>query len=179
MSRTRMPESAGTTPGDATITASATLLAAAALTASAALLLTGCGSEEPEQSESVPETSPRMIERDAPRRDEPDATPETEPAKDDFRVVPDVEGALEEEGMGLDVIIDASSKQAYAESLRWIAEDASKDQVQQLEGAIRYIHMYDPSVFGNEERMLKVIDGKTGQEVIEYATRLRNERRGG
>lgn len=178
MPRTRSAEPVLRAHGAAPLAGMNTVLAAL-LAATAALIVAGCGSEEPEQSDAAQEPAPRMIEREAPRRSEPEPAPSSEPAEEDFRVVPDVDGALEEDGMGLDVIIDASSKQAYADSLRWISEDASKDQVQKLESAIRYIHMYDPAVFGNEERMLNVIDGKTGQEVIEYATRLRNERRGG
>lgn len=151
---------------------------AAAFAASAALLLGGCGGDEPEQAETVQdEAAPRMIERDAPSRNRSEPEPVTEPADEDFRVVPKMDGALEEDGMGLDVIIDASSKRAYADSLRWIAEDASKEQFDDLERSIKYIHMFDPSVFGNEERLLEAIDGKTGHEVIEHATSLMRERR--
>lgn len=147
--------------------------------AAAALLVAGCGNDEQaEQAEQAAETgeSPRMIQREAPRS-APGPEPEEDRKSADFRVVPDLEGKLEQDGMGLETIIDASSKQAYAESLRWIAEDVSQQQYESLERSLRMIQAYDSSVLGNEKRFLESIDGKTGQEVIDRATQLIQNRR--
>lgn len=140
--------------------------------------LGGCGKDEAEQATVETDNSPRMIQREAPRRT---ATPEpaatlAEDKATDFRVVPRLEGQLEEDGLGLEAIIDASSKHAYAESMAWIAEDVSTDQYKRLERSLRYIQTYDTSVLGNEQRFLQFIDGKTGQELIDRASRLIAER---
>ncbi|MDT8437966.1 MAG: hypothetical protein RQ729_03015 [Wenzhouxiangellaceae bacterium] len=146
------------------------------LTAVLALTLTACGKDEPAAPETA-SSGPSMVERAAPRQQNQPAAQVSQ--DEDFRVMPRVEGQLDGDGMGLDVIIDASSKRAYAESLRWIAEDASKEQMASLERSIRFIHMYHPSVLGQEARMLDVINGKTGNEVIAMATEVSQKRRGG
>jgi len=140
------------------------------------LFLAGCsddtGQPEPADAES---SSPEMVQREAPA-ESTRTTPTTRRDSADFRVVPDVSGRLEQEGAGLDTVIDASSKQAYAESLRWIAEDASQEQMQRLERSIRFLHMYDPSIFGSEQQLLDSIDGMTGNEIIERALEMREQR---
>ena len=144
-----------------------------------AALTTGCG-EEPEQQAEQPENDAAMIEREAPQR--PSGTEEqaqSDQDATDFRVVPRLEGKLEEAGMGLETIIDASNKQAFADSMSWIAEDVSQQQYKRLERSLRYIQAYDSSVLGNEQRFLELIDGKTGQELIDRAGRLLQDRRGG
>lgn len=144
-----------------------------------AVSLGGCGKDEPSAESTAEPDRPAMVERQAPRREaraEPAA--QTQP-DEDFRVIPRLEPGSEEEGMGLDLIIDASSKQTYAESLRWIAQDASREQIASLERSVRYIHMYDPSVLGREDRMLQFINGKTGNEVIAHAETIAQRRRGG
>ena len=134
-------------------------------------LLNGCGGDEPDPQETAASESPQMIEREAPSRRT--AVVEAEPeASKDFLVVPDLEGQLEENGLGLETIIDASSKDAYAESLRWISQDVSADQYKRLEQSLRYIKAFDSSVLGSEKRFLGTIDGKTGQELIDRASRL-------
>lgn len=142
------------------------------------ILLAGCGKDEVDETKSSEDT-PQMIERQAPQR-QASATPppDNDNAEDDFRVMPKIDGSLETDGMGLETIIDASNKRAYADSLQWIAEDVSKQQFDRLESSIRYIHMYDSSILGNESRLLSVIDGKTGTEIIEYAKSIREKRRG-
>lgn len=144
-----------------------------------AALIAGC-SEDPAQQAEQAEDSPRMVEREAPRRA---ADPATEASKDqdsaDFKVVPQIDAKLEQDGMGLETMINASSKKAFAESMSWIAEDVSKKQYERLERSLRYIEAYDSSVLGSEERYLELIDGKTGQELIDRANRLLQDRRGG
>ena len=153
------------------------IIAAALFLATAAI--TGCNRdanvEEPEATASAPEITQRQAPSravSAPARTQPQAA-----RNEDFRIMPQLDGALEEDGMGLDVIIDASSRQAYADSLEWISQDASKEQLDKLENAIRYLHMYDSSVLGSESNLLVVLDGKTGHEVVERAQELMNKRR--
>lgn len=143
------------------------------------LVLAGCGEEQRPPS-SPDEETPQMIQRQAPERQQPGATDSgsTIAGQDDFRVMPKIDGSLKEDGMGLETIIDASSKQAYADSLQWISEDVSQDQFNRLESSIRYIHMYDSSVLGDESKLLTLVDGKTGTEIIEHASRLQKQRRG-
>ena len=144
-----------------------------------AALIAGCG-EEPAQQAEQTEDSPRMIEREAPQRATDTATEaSTDQSAADFRVVPQIDAKLEEDGMGLETIINASSKKAFAESMSWIAEDVSQKQYEQLERSLRYIEAYDSSVLGSEKRYLELIDGKTGQELIDRANRLLQDRRGG
>lgn len=138
-------------------------------------LLAGCGGDEQADEVTATTESPQMIQRQAPRR-----TAEAEPAatetSEDFRVVPKLDGQLEEDGLGLETIIDASSKEAYAESLRWISQDVSPEQFKRLEQSLRFIQAYDSSVLGNKQRFYETIDGKTGQELIDRASKLVQER---
>lgn len=147
----------------------------AVIFAGAVSLLTGCGGDDQAEGDGADEiaASPQMIDRDAPG-ERTQAKPEP-PPEEDFRVVPEVTSQSEEEGMGLETIINASSKRAYAESMRWIAEDVSREQLNELEQSIRFVHMYDSSVFGSEKRLLEYIDGKTGREIIERASELREK----
>ena len=142
------------------------------------LFINGCGEDQAEQAAET-ENSPQMIQREAPKRSPSSERTETivEDDATDFRVVPNLEGRLEEDGLGLETIIDASSKKAYADSMAWIAEDVSAKQYDQLERSLRYIQAYDSSVLGSEQRLLRLIDGKTGQELIDRASRLIAERR--
>lgn len=142
------------------------------------IFLVGCGKDEVAETSSSEDT-PQMIERQAPQR-QASATPPSDnnSVEDDFRVMPKIDGSLETDGMGLETIIDASNKRAYADSLQWIAEDVSKEQFDRLESSIRYIHMYDSSILGDESRLFSVVDGKTGTEIIEYAKNIREKRRG-
>lgn len=141
------------------------------------ILLTGCGGDEPAEQETAAGEAPQMIQRGAPRRNAA-VEPEPKPgSSNDFLVVPDLEGELEEPGLGLQTIIDASSKDAYAESLRWISQDVSASQYQSLEKSLRYIKAFDSSVMGSEKRFLDSIDGMTGQEIIDRASTLIANRR--
>lgn len=137
-------------------------------------ILTGCGDDETGQRETEVPDSPQMTQREAPRRSA--VVVEKPDESNDFLVVPDLEGQLAEDGLGLQTIIDASSKDAYAESLRWISQDVSADQYQALERSLRYIKAFDSSVMGNEKRFLETVDGKTGQEVIDWAAELVSRR---
>jgi len=139
------------------------------------MLLAGCGGDEPAEQEAASSDSPQMIQREAPRR-----TAAVEPPPEDstdFLVVPDLEGELEQDGLGLGTIIDASSKSAYADSLHWISQDVSAEQYKRLEQSLRYIKAFDSTVRGSEKRFLETVDGKTGQELIDRAGQLVAQRR--
>ncbi len=159
-------------------TRSAQFVSGAAFLLSFTLFISGCSDEQAQQAPET-ENSPQMIQRQAPTRSPSSERAETvaQDSATDFRVVPDLEGQLQEDGLGLETIVDASSKKAYADSLSWIAEDVSAEQYKRLERSLRYIQIYDSSVLGNEQRFLQFIDGKTGQELIDRASKLIAERR--
>lgn len=144
----------------------------------AAVAMLGCSEDSATGSaEESAASSPQVTQRETPSRRTP-AEPVSTPAEnEDFRVMPSLSGSLDEDGMGLDIMIDASTKQAYADSLEWISQDASKEQFSRLENAIRYMHMYDSSVLGRESALLATLDGMTGHEVIARAEELMKERR--
>lgn len=158
-----------------TCTKSITLFPGILALAASVTLVTGCGGDEPAEQQTAAGDSPQMIQREAPRRTTEVETPAA--AEKDFLTVPDLEGELEQDGLGLETIIDASSKDAYAESLRWISQDVSAAQYKRLEQSLRYIKAFDSSVLGSEKRFLETIDGKTGQELIDRASKLIAERR--
>lgn len=153
-------------------------LTAVMLALSAVLTVSGCGKDDQPAETTSQSERPSMVQRQAPQREARQEPADTSPDQD-FRVIPKLEPGVDEDGMGLELIIDASSKDAYAQSLRWIAEDASKEQLARLERSVRYIHMYDSSVLGSEQRMLQLINGKTGNEVIGHAANIAQNRRGG
>lgn len=144
----------------------------------AAALLSGCSGDDDAGSATGEAENPRMIQRDTPDRNSERTAPTVaETDQTDFSVMPDVEGSAQEEGLGLETVINAGSKQDYAQSLKWIAEDTSREQFERLETSIRFIHMYDAQVFGNESKLLEAIDGKTGNEIIAYADAMIQQRR--
>ncbi|HMB39751.1 MAG TPA: hypothetical protein VKO85_11780 [Wenzhouxiangellaceae bacterium] len=157
-----------------TCTTRTNLFSGALALAVSVTLMTGCGGDESAEQETAVSDSPQMIQREAPRRKA--AVEEQPAASNDFLVVPDLEGQLTEDGLGLQTIIDASSKDAYAESLRWISQDVSPEQYQALERSLRYIKAFDSSVMGSEKRFLEAVDGKTGQEIIDRAAELVSRR---
>lgn len=149
-----------------------------AAVAIAALLLGGCGGDDAPTPEQTADESPRMIEREAPDSDRRSTDrAQVQQSQQDFRVMPDIEGSREQEGMGLETVINAGSKEDYAQSLKWIAEDTSREQFDRLETSIRFIHMYDADVYGSEEALHEKLDGMTGSEVIAYADELIEKRR--
>jgi len=154
---------------------STNLFSGALALAASVMLLTGCSGDEPAEQDTTAGDSPQMIQREAPRRTTAVVTQPED--SNDFLVVPKLEGELEQDGLGLETIIDASSKNAYAESLRWISQDVSSAQYKRLEQSLRYIKAFDSSVLGSDDRFLETIDGKTGQELIDRASRLIAERR--
>lgn len=150
-----------------------------------ALGLTGCGSEpEPEpqaEPDSAMETAPRPAPIRRPGTEPSMATgPEDKPmppvSEARYQYVPKVEGQLEEDGTGLQMIIDGSSQSAFNDSLALIADSTSAEQYGLLERSIRFITTYDQSILGDPARMREVVDGMTGQEIIDRAGVLAEQR---
>ncbi|MDT8408758.1 MAG: hypothetical protein RQ741_04085, partial [Wenzhouxiangellaceae bacterium] len=118
------------------------------IAATLSLTLFGCSSE-PEEAEN-PTESPEMITREAPQRkpaqralDNGDKEELRSTEQGRYRFIPKADGELAEDGNGLEIIINGSSEQAFADSLRWIAADTSKAQYARLEQSIRFINAYD------------------------------------
>lgn len=152
--------------------------------AAAGLGLAACSSEPDQEPESATRSAPQPAPRDVPQRQsrEPRMTNAPEfkdvPVPRDTRhtYVPRLEGELEEDGLGLQVILDGSSKDAFEESLEWVAADASRTQYNKLEQSLRYLNTYDPQIMGNADRMRQRVDGMTAEEVIELANTLTRKR---
>lgn len=146
----------------------------------AAAFLAACGDKPATDAGEDQSSSPQMIERKA-------ATPKPEPAAESQFKQPSTsnqamienEGRLTEDGSGLDLVINATDAAAFSDSLRWIAEDTSKEQFDRLETALRVIRTYHPQVLGSEERMMHLVDGKTGNELIVESVRVMQNRTGG
>ena len=145
------------------------------------LLLAGCGKEpepvaEPESTGSALE----LPQRAAPRadRNRPAATPEVVQPEDDqpLSAAPRIKGESPVPGDGLNLVIFASDRQEYNESLRMIAEQTSDTQFQQLDAALRYLMINDPSIMNNEQRLFETINGKTAMEVLQMTADLVNNR---
>lgn len=159
-------------------------ITAALLFAIAGLGLTACSSEPDQEPETTAQAAPQPAPRDVPERRsrEPRMTnaPEIDevpvPRDTRYTFVPKLEGELEEDGLGLQVILDGSSKEAFEESLQWVAADASNTQYKQLERALRYLNTYDPRVMGDSDRMRQRVDGMTAEEVINLAHSLNQVR---
>ena len=84
------------------------------------------------------------------------------------REIPRLEGELGSEGYGMTMIVDGSSPEAFAESLKIIASDTSPEQYQALDSAIRYMKTYS---MGSRdlETFYQSLDGMTAEEIIERA----------
>ena len=154
-----------------------------------ALILAGCGSDndEVETTASDPardtaaaparDTAPEMgSRRDVRRSGQQEPTPQLAEPDEPARSVPRMQGAAETDGYGLTMIIDGSSTSAFEQSLELIAEDTTSEQYRQLDAAIRYLRAYSPEAWGGLENLYASLDGKTGEEIIEQATQLREAR---
>jgi outer membrane murein-binding lipoprotein Lpp len=147
-----------------------------------ALLLAGCQSKpennnasesasaETQTQETVSER--RVVrERSEPARTEP-APAATQSLNDPARRLPQLTGQLQEDGYGLDMLIDGSSPAAFLSSLELIASDTSSSQYQRLNSSLRYLEAY---LLGprNLTEFYQRLDAMTGQEVIELAQQQR------
>jgi hypothetical protein len=96
------------------------------------------------------------------------------PPIDAAQDIPDLTGELESEGLGLTMIVDGSSPQAFADSLQMIAADTSAEQYQGLEASLQLLEVYTLDA-SDLESFYRSLDGMTGEEIIELAQR-RNRR---
>ena len=143
------------------------------------LLLMACRSEPETPVEPVAETAPpaqttrterEVRQREAPTQREARDTSTLPSLMDPARELPRLEGALQEDGWGLEHLIDGSSPQAFMESLELIANDTSARQFQSLDSALRYLQVYS---LGHPDlaSFYRSLDNLTANEVIERAHR--------
>jgi len=144
--------------------------------------LVACSSEPeptPTAGDGSPELAPRSTPAEKPAASELVRSSDNLPTATGgarYTVVPKLEGELEQAGNGLQLMIDGTSEEAYNQSLKWIAEATSKEQYASLEGAIRYISIYDGRILRNKQRMLEVFDGMTGEQIGALAAEIQKKR---
>lgn len=121
------------------------------------------------------EQAPKPVRRRYQPRERPDPEPEPEALTSQRELVPGfIEGRLEQPGPGLSLMIDASSKDAFHQSLELVATETSEEQYVSLASAIRMLEAYDLEASANPDGLLPVIDGLTGDEIIERAHSMRS-----
>lgn len=151
-------------------------------TLAVALLVVGCGqsdepaAEQPEQAAEQPTAQPERQIRRSTQREEAPELPRRE-NEDPGKKIPRIEGEAEQEGYGLTMVVDGSTPQAFQESLELIAMDTTSDQYSQLDSALRFLGTYDQNSWAGLDNLYKSLDGMTGEEIIERARQLREERR--
>ena len=147
--------------------------------------LVGCGGDN-DASEPAAEAAVADVEAvrrplpGADRRNGPPVNMATGPELDSlpsgvgarYQVVPEVDGELEAEGEGLQLILDGTSDAAFRDTMSQVASGSSKAQYDELEQAIRFLVAYDPAVLGSPQRLRDLVDGMTGEEVIARADEL-------
>jgi hypothetical protein len=91
---------------------------------------------------------------------------------DPANTLPQLRGELEQDGYGLEMIIDGSSPAAFQASLELIAAESSAQQYQSFNSALRYLQAY---MLGprNLTEFYQRLDAMTPQEVIELAQQQR------
>ncbi len=150
---------------------------------SIAFLAIGCGSDEPapvEQTTQATQEQPADSERKVVRRSERQEPSRELPRRDQQdaeKKVPRMEGQAEEDGYGLTMIVDGSSPEAFAGSLDLIAMDTSQEQYRKLDASLRFLATYDTAAWSGLPNLYKTLDGMTGEEIIERAENMRNQRR--
>jgi hypothetical protein len=76
----------------------------------------------------------------------------------------------------MEMIIYAADRREYRESLQLIAEQSSDEKFQQLDAALRYLMINDPSIMNDEQRLFEFINGKTGTEILQITADLLDNR---
>lgn len=153
-----------------------------AFVAIVALFLAACQSDQDsddvddidmEQEPVVEQTPPNPTRRRYQPRKRPEPEPEMERLEPRQQLVPQyIEGRLDQDGPGLDLMIDASSMDAFHQSLELIASETSESQYRSLAGAVDMLGFYDMEAQG-VEGLLMILNGMTGEEVIERAHKIR------
>lgn len=152
---------------------------------SLAFLVAACGNDEPAPSDSSDQAAqeqPAESEREVVRRGEREAEPQPLPRRDTVdpeKRIPRIQGEAQEEGYGLTMVVDGSSPEAFQESLELIAMDTSDAQYQELDSALRFLATYDTAAWSGLPNLYKTLDGMTGEEIIERAREMREQKRGG
>lgn len=151
------------------------------LLAGTAFGLVGCGGEPEPEAQAETEAAAEPAARPAPIR-RPGTDPSMATGPQDVAVpsstdarytyVPKVQGQLEQDGTGLEMMVDGSSEAAFADSLARIAESTSGEQYTSLERSVRFLTTFDPSILGDPAKMRQTVDGMTAQEIIEKANEL-------
>lgn len=149
-------------------------------------LAVGCGEDEappPEQTTEPAQQDTASNEREIRRQSESEPAAESRelPRRDDedpAEEIPKMSGRAEESGYGLTMVVNGSSPEAFRESLELISEDATEAQYRQLDSALRFLGTYDPAAWSGLPELYKSLDGMTGEEIIERARELRDDRRG-
>jgi hypothetical protein len=157
------------------------------LIAAAVALLVGCKTgpnDDPQDqaAEQAAEQAAPAPMREVRRRAnwDPSANEATRPAEssaDPASELPEFTGQLENDGYGIDMILDGSSPEAFRNSLELVAMESSEEQYQQIQSAIRYLN-HASMAFRDLEVLYSELDGKTAQEVIEMAQELQRQRGG-
>jgi len=151
------------------------------LLAFSVLITAACSSDEPNESPDATEAQSsapqreRTIRREAPVAELPPPSGNEDPAKR----IPRRTGQVESEGFGLTLMVDGSSPEAFADSLELIASDSSPEQYRQLDSALRYLQVYSSDGWSGLPGFYERLNGMTGEEIIQRAARLQQERRGG
>ncbi len=153
------------------------------LTLAVLALAVACGQNEEPVAEQQPaqalETAPAQTDRTVrrSRQEEPQPLPRPDDV-DPSKKIPRIQGEAQQDGFGLTMIVDGSSPQAFAESLELMAMDTTQEQYRQLDSALRFLGTYDPNSWsGGMTSLYQSLDGLTGEEIIERARTLRDNRR--
>jgi len=70
------------------------------------------------------------------------------------------------DGDGMKIPLDGSSMEAFDRSLARVKAHTTPKNYQALEGAIKYLLVYDLESYGDKNKLIKRLDGMTGEEVI-------------
>lgn len=149
---------------------------------SIAFLAIGCGTDDPSGAEETTQASEEAAtdnQREIVRREERQEQPEEPVSRaetDPEKKIPRIDGTAEEEGYGLTMVVDGSSPEAFQESLELIAMDTSKEQYRRLDAALRFLGTYDTAAWSGLPNLYKTLDGMTGEEIIERAANMREEK---
>ena len=144
-------------------------------------ILAGCSGGESDSADGTESASDRSVQSNpiprgssASRERLPDVTE----LDDDKPIIeaPRLRGSSETDAGGLDLVIFASGRQEYRDSLRLIAEGSTDTQFQQLDAALRWLLINDPSIMNNEQRLFDTVNGKTGNQVLELVAERVNGR---